>query len=180
MKLGRASWLLLSVALVAFGCAKGDTGPTGPAGSANVIYSAWFSPATWVLETNFGIVERTYTMTSTSLTQAIIDNGVVLVYLKVAGFSPAIEQLPVTIIDASKAFLYRAQAGSIKALYYNTANTAADPGVIPSGNQLRYVLIPGSVLGTRAQEVGSTSARYVEALKAMSYSEACRTLGIPE
>ena len=82
MKLGRASWLLLSVALVALGCAKGDTGPTGPAGpagSANVIYSAWFSPATWVLETNFTVVERTYTMTSTSLTQAIIDNGVVLV-----------------------------------------------------------------------------------------------------
>ena len=121
MKSRSASWLLLCVALVAFGCAKGDTGPTGPkgaTGSANVIYSDWYSPATWAAETLFGIAQRTYTMTATSLTQEIIDRGVVQVYMRFVGLNPAIVQLPFTANDVGYSFYLRAAAGSIKVSYY--------------------------------------------------------------
>lgn len=159
---------------------SGPTGPTGPAGTANVIYSSWFAPATWAAETNWGVAERTYTMSTTALTQAIIDNGVVLVYIRFIGFSPAINQLPVTIPDQNKSYLFRAQAGSVKAVYYTTNNTAVDPGVIPSGNNVRYILIPGGVAGRNAggeKTVDINGRSYTESqLKNMSYGDVCSLL----
>lgn len=158
----------------------GPTGPQGPAGTANVIYSAWFAPATWNLETNFGVVERTYTMTTAGLTQAIIDNGVVLVYMRFVGFSPAINQLPCTIPDQDRSYWFRAQAGSIKAVYYRVSNNAVDPGIIPSGNNIRYILIPGGVAGRVSGKAAVINGHmYSETqLKSMSYSQVCSLLKI--
>lgn len=163
----------------------GATGATGATGTANVIYSSWFSPATWNLETNFGIVERTYTMSTASLTQAIIDNGVVLVYMKFVGFSPAINQLPVYIADQDRSYLFRAQSGSIKGVYYLLANRTTDPGIIPSGNQIRYILIPGGVAGGRgvnSEKIAQIKGQsYTETqLKGMSYTEVCKLLAIAQ
>ena len=183
MKSRRASWLLLCVALVAFGCAKGDTGPTGPkgaTGSANVIYSDWYSPATWDAATEFGIAQRTYTMTATSLTQEIIDEGVVMVFMRFAGLNPAIIQLPVVLADVGLSFSFRAAAGSIKVVYYSPAATSTTPGVIPSTNQVRYVLIPGGAVAASMQAGGLSYEREIAGLKSMSYSEVCRTYNIPE
>jgi len=122
-----------------------------------------------------------YTLTPASLTQAILDNGVVLVYLKNNNFPTSVEQLPLNWPINGFTFMFRSTVGSIDVVYHLTATPGTDPPpYVANYVSLRYILIPGGVLGTRAQEVGSTSARYVEALKAMPYPEACRTLGIPE
>ena len=185
MKDSRFSWLLLCVALMVIGCEgpegpAGPTGPTGPAGTANVIYSGWYSPETWVAQTTFGIAERVYTMTTDALTQEIIDNGVVLVYMRFVGFNPQINQLPVFLADVSYSFLFRAQAGSIEVVYYRTTSPTTDPGVIPSANQVRYVLIPGGVLDEVAASAGITYSRLVDSLGSKSYAEVCGLLDIPE
>jgi len=185
MKVRRASWLLLSIALVTFGCGKGDTGPTGPAGpagSANVIYGAWVSVAAWTGPTVVATIhEMSYNLTPAALTQAILDNGVVLVYMKQNTLPGEVAQLPINWPINGFTFMFRSTVGNIKVVYHSTASPTTDPAVyVANWVSLRYILIPGGVLGTRAQEVGSTSARYVEQLKAMSYPEACRTLGIPE
>lgn len=177
----RFSWLLLCVALMVFGC-EGERGPAGPAGTANVIYSGWYSPETWILESSFGVSERTFTMTTSALTQEIIDNGVVMVYMRFIGYYPEIIQLPVSITDLMNDyhFLFRSQEGSIKALYYWTNNPTADPGIIPSGNQIRYVLIHGGALDEVALSEGVTLGQLVGSLDSMTYQEVCSLLDIPE
>jgi hypothetical protein len=195
MKIRRASWLLLCLAFIFIGCEgdegpagpagpTGATGPEGPPGTANVIYSEWFSPATWVAGTTFGVAERAYTMTTSSLTADIISHGVVLVYMKFVGMAPAIYQLPVTIIPSAPGstycFMHRAEPGSVKAIYYLLSSPTTDPGVIASSNQVRYVLIPGGVLATSAERAGITSARLAGSLPSMPYAEVCRLFDIPE
>ena len=82
----------------------------GATGSVNVIYSDWYSPSTWDAETEFGVEQRTYTMSATSLTQEIIDGGVVLVYMRFVGINPEIVQLPFMVPDAAYSFSFRASA----------------------------------------------------------------------
>lgn len=183
MKSRSASWLLLCVALVALGCAKGDTGPTGPAGetgSANVICSDWYSPSTWNAEAEFGAAQRTYTMPDTLLTQEIIDGGVVLVYVRFAGLNPRIIQLPFVVLDPPYSFSFRASAGFIKVVYYDTSAPTVTPPSIPSANQIRYVLIPGGALAASMQANGSTREQEAASLKSRSYSDMCREYEVPE
>lgn len=183
MKLRSASWPLLCVAVLTLGCAKGDTGPTGPrgpAGTANVIYSDWYSPPTWNLETEFGVTQRTFAMGTTLLTQEIVDQGVVMVYMRFVGIAPEIVQLPFLVPDVGYQFYFRARADSVKVIYYVAASPTSTPIIIPSENQVRYVLIPGGVMAAAMQTDGSTLDQEVARLKAMSYSEVCRKFGVPE
>ena len=110
MKIHCASVLVLCFALIILGCEgkegprwlmgpEGPRGPKGPAGSANIIYSEWFSPNTWVAATLFGIHERSYTMAASLLTQEIIDHGVIMVYMKFVGGRPDINRLPITLSE---------------------------------------------------------------------------------
>lgn len=189
MKLRSASWPLLCVALVTLGCAKGDTGPTGPTGpmgpmgptgSANVIYSEWYSPATWNIETEFGTTQRFYSMGSTSLTQAIIDQGVVMVYMRFVGYNPGIVQLPFLTPDAGYQFYYRARVDTVKVAYYVAAARTTTPLGISGDNQVRYVLIPGGVVAATMQAEGSTYEQEVARLRSMPYADLCRKYGVPE
>lgn len=179
MKTRFASVLLIVFALAILGC-EGPEGPRGPAGTANVIYSEWYSPETWALEPKFGVQERTYTMTTASLTQDIIDNGAVLVYMRFVGLNPEINQLPVTLADVNYSFLFRAQAGSIEVAYWLTTSPTTAPVIIPSENLVRYVLIPGGVLDDVAGLAGLTGEQMIRSLESMPYGEACGMLGIPE
>jgi len=81
VKLHIVSGMILCVVLLFVGCTgeDGARGPAGPAGTANVIYSDWYETDPWVQETFFGVIERTFTMTTAALTQEIIDHGAVLV-----------------------------------------------------------------------------------------------------
>ncbi len=160
------------------GC-EGDKGPTGPAGAANVIYSDWYE-TTWDLYTVFGTAERTFTMTAPALTQEIVDNGVIMVFLNAVGYAPEIVQLPVTFNDVHYHFMFRAQAGTIRAIYYSTTDPTMDPGAIPGFNRVRYVLIPGGVLDEAAQEKGVARPDLTRSMDALSYSEICGLFNIPE
>ncbi len=182
MRFRNASWVLAVFVLFIVGCegSEGPRGPAGPAGTANVIYSDWFSPATWESENFFGTAERTYTMTAPGLTQEIIDSGVVMVYMRFMGVYPAIMQLPLVLDDQSYSFSFRAQAGSIKVVYYDMNAPATDPGAIPSSNQVRYVLVPGGVIDETAASMGTTAGKLVDSLEGMSYGEACGLFGITE
>lgn len=174
-------WLSVCFALAILGCSKGDTGPAGPAGATNVIYSEWYSPETWRTEPSFGIYYRSYTMAAPSLTQEIIDHGAVLVYMRFYGLVPAIAQLPVALPESpGYSFSFRAEADSVMAMYYSPAAPASYPAVIPSENQVRYVLIPGGVAADTKAIDGATRERWLADLRAMPYADLCRKYDIPE
>lgn len=174
-------WLSTCCALAILGCSKGDTGPAGPTGAANVIYSEWYSPETWRAEINFGIYYRAYNMAAPSLTQEIIDQGVVLVYVKFIGSDPAILPLPLVLGESpGYSFSYQAQADSVRAKYYDPANPSTFPGIIQRWNQVRYVLIPGGEAAATKAIDGLTREQWLADLRAMSYADLCRKYGIPE
>src|SRR5687768_14443278 len=78
----------------------GATGATGATGTANVIYSAWldYVPANWSAATMFfGVNTRRYTHTSTAITAAIRDQGVLLVFLRFATTGTTAYPLPVIL-----------------------------------------------------------------------------------
>ena len=64
--------------ILLFSCKKGDTGPAGPTGNANVIYSDWFTPTTYVKDTVFGIWGFRYDKAATNITQQVLDSGTVI------------------------------------------------------------------------------------------------------
>jgi hypothetical protein len=181
MKTRLALWLSACCALAILGCSKGDTGPAGPAGPTNAIYSEWYSPETWRAEINFDVHYRAYNMAAPSLTQEIVDQGVVLVYMRFVGSNPAILQLPLAFGEyPGYSFSYEAQADSVKAKYYQPADPSSFPEVIQIWNQVRYVLIPGSEAAI-AKAIDETSREHWRAdLHAMSYADVCRKYDIPE
>ena len=135
----------------------GPQGPAGPAGTANVIYSSWF-PILGTDWTGSGTANQSYTLTAPGVTQAIRDNGVVLVYVTTFDF-----YLPATVGQ----ILLRAYRPS-SAFTLITIN-------------VRYVIIPGGVAGGRtigkAAEINGQV--YTESqLKAMSYQQVCSLLKI--
>ncbi len=91
--------LLLAITATIFSCQKegpagatgpaGPTGPPGPAGSANVIFSVWGTSPNSIRDTT--IDQTLYNIThisATSLSQAILDNGVIQVYFRISTFGP--------------------------------------------------------------------------------------------
>lgn len=174
-------WLSACCVLAILGCSEGDTGPAGPAGTANVIYSEWYSPETWRTEPSYGISYRSYTMAAPSLTQEVIDRGAVLVYMRFYGMIPAITQLPLVLPESpGYSFSFRAEADSVKAMYYSPSAPTSFPAVIPPLNQVRYVLIPGGVAADAKAIDGGARERWLADLRAMPYADLCRKYGIPE
>jgi len=173
---------LLCAGLSMAGCEgdRGPAGPQGPPGTANVIYSEWFSPPTWDAYNEFGIAWRAYTMNTTLLTQEIVDHGVVLVYMRLIGLSPAIVQLPFVAPDVQLSFTFRARAGAVTALYYSLASPTTTPMNVPSQNLVRYVLIPGGVVDSTTAARGGTRDEAIAGLKTLSYDDARRLFDLPD
>lgn len=199
MKFGRVLVCLMCLGcFVALGCSKGSDGPTGPAGaagatgstgatgptgatgSANVIFGNWTAIPSWTLETDPNSrVQRFTSLAPAQLTQSILDNGVILVYLKNAFFPGQVFPLPCITTQPDRNFSYMASVGTIKAFYWLGTAPSSDPGSFTANNfQLRYVLIPGGVLGTAARRVGTTESSLSLRLKSMSYSEVCALFDI--
>jgi hypothetical protein len=166
----------------------GPTGPQGVAGTANVIYSSWVSQSVWAdtTFTNFGsigIVSRSI-RTATGVTQAIIDQGVVLCYVQPSA-AGGVFALPTLLNSGANALQLNFVLSPGKIIFYvsnlNTGNAAGQNATAP----YRYVIIPGGVAGGRG---GSTEKMadikgqlYTESqLKAMSYSQLCDLLNIPQ
>jgi hypothetical protein len=201
--------LLLSISLIAVNCTKegpeGPVGPTGaqgpagtngtpgtpgapgPAGSANVIYSAWYTTVTGDY-TSTGVGPYTasflFDKAAPGVTQAIIDNGVVLCYMKdftsvttAPTRSTDIVQLPY-LADLNSIDYYDFvlnTPGNIRFLYKSLIPlTAANI----TGTSYRYVIVPGGVLGGRPEN-GSANSFSPDQLKHMSYKEICTLFNIP-
>jgi hypothetical protein len=172
----------------------GPAGPQGPAGTANVIYSAWTAePANWGTDTsmsslNGGFAKR-FIVNAPSLSQAILDNGLVVAYVRgtYSGNNPLVMpwSLPVsatTYVETG----YRPALNKMVYYFYIPNNAfAANPfGAIGNNTQFRYVIIPGAVSGGRGMNekvVEINHQTYSETqIRSMSYSQLCSLLRIPQ
>jgi hypothetical protein len=132
----------------------GVKGATGATGTANVIYSDWFTPPTYIKTTIFGTIHFDADQPVSGITQAIIDKGTVLVYGKLDGYNPIIwptdqvSGLPIAItymngttqnIDTWSSLI---TLGNIR---IDLASSANQYGGISNAHQFRYVIIPGGV-----------------------------------
>jgi hypothetical protein len=161
--------------LLIISCKKGDTGPAGPPGTANVIYSEWFRPATYRKDTIFGIWGFNYDRADPKITQQLLDSGTVLTFGKLLGYNTAvwpanrISQLPILLnyvqsggvnLDTWSAFI---TPGNLRIKFVNNRN---EYNVIATQHEFRYIIIPGGQSLTGRGPV--------------SYEEVCRKYGIPE
>jgi hypothetical protein len=183
---------------------QGATGSTGPAGAAGpqgaqgqttVVYSAWVTSTAvnWVANNSsvtgaFDALAM-YKRTAPSLTQAIIDNGAILCYMKgtaanASGLAPNIVvQLPYTYIDDDFEDHYDYTVPSPGNIYftYKTGTSFAALDAAALGLfAYRYILIPGSVSGGRGINSVTTYEGYTaEQLRGMSYSQLAQIFNIP-
>jgi hypothetical protein len=156
----------------------GPTGPQGPAGTANVIYSSWFaaSTLTWAdsTHTDLGTISRG-NRAAPGVTAAVIDNGVVLSYYRDA--ATGVITLPYTFGTTANLRQYNSilKTGTITYFVANLTTGSAS-GVVPTG-EFRYVIIPGSVAGSRTM---STANRFTpEQLQSMTYAQIAKLYNIP-
>lgn len=146
----------IAVILSTISCKKGDTGPQGPEGNANVIYSQWFTPATYKKDTLFGSWGFSHTEPAAAITQSILDSGAVFVFAKLLGYNPAVwpatqvGHLPITIsyiqsgVTQNDTWSSRAFVGNIKIRFVNDHNIY---NVIATQHQFRYIIVPGGTVG---------------------------------
>ena len=203
--------LLLSMSMVA--CQKGNTGPAGatgpaggsgtqgPAGTANVIYSQWFDPSTYVKDTVFGTWGFYYDKATTDITQQVVDSGTVITFGKLDGYvasvwpTAQVAMLPITItyMDGSSPNIDTWSAlitpGNLRIQLTSSLNAYTG---ISNAHKFRYVVIPGGTKSTVASinpGLGKgngtipTDADFEKVrrnYRQMGYAEICQRLGIPQ
>lgn len=129
-------------------------GAKGDPGTANVIYSDWYTPATYTQTTIFGTINFTADIAAAKITQAILDKGAVVVYGKLNGYNPVIwptdqvSTLPIAInymsgttpnLDAWSALC---TVGNVRISLTSSTNAYTN---ISNAHQFRYIIIPGGV-----------------------------------
>jgi hypothetical protein len=134
---------IISVILSACKGDKGDTGPAGsngaqgPQGNANVT-TVTVTTSNWILS---GVAWYT-TINVSSITQSIVDNGIVMVYMDAGGAWLA---LPVTIIPSSSyssTYRYYHYLGAVEVDKEDTdLTTPANPGT----KTFKIAVIAGSI-----------------------------------
>lgn len=69
---------------------QGEQGEKGDAGTANVLYSDWiqFNSSNWLKVSEFGRETQVYGISENLLTEEILDQGLVFVYIKFGGAPP--------------------------------------------------------------------------------------------
>jgi hypothetical protein len=112
--------------------ATGQTGATGATGAVNIIYSDWFTVEVndWEITNNFRI---DYDLATNDITQAIVDNGVVLAYLKQGG---NVFPLPVSFSTGTQHQYYY----GLNNIHFYAQN---DVAIVPQDFTYRYIIIPG-------------------------------------
>lgn len=131
---------------------QGEQGPQGQDGTANVIYSEWtnFVQANWTDSfTFFGQTRREYPIDVEEIDLDILESGTVMVYVRFGGTNNRIQPLPVIgpILSSARdqVLNFHLRLGLIHIEFYNLVDRDLDPGTFGSGNQYRYVIIPGGV-----------------------------------
>jgi hypothetical protein len=190
---------LLSITLITVSCTKegpegpaGTPGTQGPAGAPGApgtpgagitTYSPWFVTGTGWLDVAPDYGEILYfPKAAASVTQSIIDQGIVLCYMKGDPSLAPTEavtpfQLPYTSgigFGYTDHYDFTLSPGNIRFLYKSDYPWTADDLV---GVAFRYVTIPGTVAG---RGVVPTYEGYTAAeLKAMPYSQVAELFHIP-
>ena len=153
---------VLSVACVAFftlflsttsvSCKKGDTGPKGDTGNANVIYSPWLSVKYAMQVPQPGDTFFLATIQAPKITDSVIANGDVRVYLNTnTAASPEITSLPLSTIIIP--FISKG-VSTLKAVDdYSTVTQGGN-----TYQQYRYVIIQGSTPARRAVNLNDYNA----------------------
>jgi hypothetical protein len=169
----------------------GATGPQGPAGSANVIYSSWttYAAASWADTTLYGLVYKRAIQAAPSVTAANIANGVILAYTRPASYGAnTISQLPIQLFytNTTTYELVQFLTDLNKMIYlFQNVNSGVVSNFAPTSDSYRYIVIPGSIGGGRGisseKIVDLNGQTYTETeLKAMSYTDICNLLHIPQ
>lgn len=163
--------------------APGAAGPAGPIGPG-ATYSAWFVTGTgWVTTPDYA-AELIYKKAAPAVTQAIIDQGVVLAYMKgdplyegTPQFNTAF-QLPYTAgvgFGFQDVYDYGVEAPGEIVFFYKSdfAWGPSDLAIV----SFRYIVIPGTVAG---RGVEKTYGGYTkDELKKMPYSQVASLFNIP-
>jgi len=155
---------------------QGAQGPQGPAGTANVIYSAWFSPAAWA-DPGLSFSTNSFDKAAPGVTTSIMTSGVVLSYAMLTSDGGVERPLPATTISGSSIIVWNfliVAAGTLRYTYLDPPAISAPS----TTNQFRYVIIPGSVAGGRMNS-GPAAGHTVEELRAMSYQQISRMFNLP-
>jgi hypothetical protein len=193
--------LLLSITFTSVNCSKdgpegpagatgpagpaGPTGPQGPAGTANVIYSAWFTPdqnGGWVDTTINGVAaQKKFRKSAPGVTLAILNNGIVLSYMKLnpdgaGGTTSSIRQLPYANPGSATVYFPLHYVGNISYAQVSTASPGVAVSASSGGLEFRYILIPGGAAGSRNV---NSSGYTADQLKKMSYEQITTLFNIP-
>jgi hypothetical protein len=166
----------------------GPIGPQGVPGTANVIYSAWVPEGTYAdtvmasLNVGGGNARR-FIVTAPSLSQAIIDNGVVLTYIKTDLSPNAPILLPWVIPSTGAGVVLEVGSRAVvqKIVYffrYLSSPTTQPTGGLGANAQFRYVLIPGAVAGGRTAGVGGTNYS-ADQIRNMTYAQVAQLFHLP-
>ena len=165
----------------------GPVGPQGPAGTANVTYSAWYT-GTWKNLTtpgpDNGFSIDTFIRAAPAVTQAIMDNGVVLGYMRGSATSNILSGTQVVglpyhdVVDDDHFKFILSKPGSI-VHSYQSINPWSTDQLNLFNHSFRYVVIPGGVSGGRSAGVGGTNYT-ADQVRAMSYSQICSIFKIPQ
>jgi hypothetical protein len=158
-----ASVVLLALIISVISCSKGTVGPAGPAGPAgpdSVLHSPWISLATTQGLDSFGDTIYSQTLTALSITQTILDSGLILSYIEFPNGNV------VDVSDLSYGVDVEYAVGSIEITSYEGDLT---------GYGFRYIIVPGSLYITSSLK-GYTGQQ----LKTMTYSTITKLLGITD
>jgi hypothetical protein len=140
---------VLSVTCVAFftiflsttnvSCKKGDTGPKGDTGNANVAYSAWLNVQYNYQLDQFGDTFYVASINAPKITDSVLNKGDVRVFINVGtAAAPEILSLPLSTIIIP--FISKGKIDLQSAFDYSTFTAQGN-----TYQQYRYVVIQGSV-----------------------------------
>lgn len=160
----------------------GPTGPQGPAGTANVIYSAWYTLPSWAdtSTTDLGPVSRSI-RSSAALTQAMVDNGVIIAYLISDPALPAAlgaYPLPWICTGCSPQYIVSFIPRAGKLIYYVGAVGSPVAGFANTSYRWRHVIVPGGVAGGRFTS-GPAAGYTIQQIKSMNYQQVASLFNIP-
>jgi len=165
-KLGLVAFAFMGMVAIMSSCSKGNSTNTTTIKQDSVIHSPWITLSMSIIGTQAntsGGTDTFYrqTITAPSITQRILDSGVVLTYLSFIDNTGA-----TNMVSASPYF--NPELILLGQIQLNSTN------VDWSTYSFRYVVIPGSVLSTNSVLKGLTKAQ----LKAADYSVIANAVGL--
>lgn len=149
----------------------GIDGIDGEVGTANVIYSGWVNAPAGTAEIIDGTAGLSTIISVPKLTSDILNNGVVLVYMK---FGSGVHVFPLPYTSTAGGFANTITAipilNNIKIFRFKHAADGTTVG-LPASLSYRYILIPGGVPATDGKSVKIDYSK-------MSYEDVCARLNI--